>query len=124
MINTWSDTFTVNRLVAGTIDSDGFYTDGSTSSFTVSATIMRLSAKDMINLPEGQRTEQMVKIYTDAVLNTSNITTGIKGDIVTYKGNTYEIISLENWDDFNASGIEHYKYVAMKIDPNIAKRTV
>jgi len=124
MITTWNDTFTVNRLVAGTIDSDGFYTDGTSSSFTMSATIMRLSAKDMLNLPEGQRTEQMIKIYTDTVLNTANITTSIKGDIVTYKGNTYEIMSLENWDDFDTSGIEHFKYVAMKIDPNIAKRTV
>ena len=92
MISTWNKSYTATRKTAGTTDDDGFYTPGSTTSVPFSGTIMRMSDKERENLPEGQRTTETIKIYTDTDLYVTNITAGTKGDIVTYKGNDYEIV--------------------------------
>ena len=122
MISTWNKSYTATRKTAGTTDDDGFYTPGSTTSVPFSGTIMRMSDKERENLPEGQRTTETIKIYTDTDLYVTNITAGTKGDIVTYKGNDYEIVGRSDWDDFNEAGLQHYKLIGQKIDPKEAAR--
>jgi hypothetical protein len=70
-------------------------------------------AKDLQRLPEGQRTDATVVIFTDAELLTGD-TPGEQSDHVVargpgvYNGVEFEIQSVEEWPN-------HRKYIAVKV---------
>lgn len=67
---------------------------------------------DLQALPEGRRASDVVKIYTDAQLKTTE--DGVQPDLIVYKGAAYELISVEVRD---SGVIPHQKYIAVRKFP-------
>ena len=119
MIDTFSKTYQVRQQDPSNYDDDsGEYTTPTENPISIKATIQRLSAKERLLLPETERTSQTLKVYTAATLNIGENVNSTKGDILEYKGEDYRITNLEDWDDFNENGLEHFRYQATRIDPN------
>jgi len=91
----------------------GVWVPGTDSTFTIMASVQPLSDKDLVNLPEGRRASDVIKLYTDTVL----LTVEDKGenqqpDKIEWRGFDYEIssVSVRQMDVIN-----HYRYFATKI---------
>lgn len=115
MINTFNKTYTVTRGSTGAYIK-GKYTKGTESNFDIQATIMRMTEKDKVNLPEGIRNQDFIKIYTVTDLIVADNKTQTPGDKIAYKNNDYEITGREDWDDFKENGLNHFRLRGQKID--------
>lgn len=62
------------------------------STFSVTAIVIPASRQDLLLLPEGERFLPTFKIYADSPLEL--------GDIVSFKGVDYRVISATDWADY------------------------
>ena len=90
---------------------DGRYVFGTTSTLTFVGSIQPTQGRDLLLLPEGLRTQQIVAVYTGTRMQTANAPNGVSGDVVQYGSDTYEIVTAQDWSE---SG-KFYKYLAMKV---------
>jgi len=104
--------FTVNRTAPGSYV-NGVWVAGAASTVSITATIQPVSDQDLINLPAGTRSSDVVKIYTETALFTvEDGGTNQKPDRIDWFGNTYEITSKS----VRQMGIlDHYRYWATKV---------
>jgi hypothetical protein len=56
-----------------------------------------MKGKDLERLPEGQRSNGAVKIYTQAELNTADSPGQVPADLLLYEGTRYEVATLDDW---------------------------
>jgi len=105
--------YTVKRTVAGSYVS-GVFVEGSETTLSIQASIQPVSGQDMVSIPEGRRSSDMVKVYTDTSLfSQGDAGSGQSPDRVVWLGKDYEIYTK----DVRQMGvISHYKYFAIK-DP-------
>jgi hypothetical protein len=105
-------TYTVTRTGAGSY-SGGILSAGSTSSFSIVASVQPLSGRDLQVLPEGQRTDETRVLYTTTQLLTRTATQA--PDSISIDGSTYEVFKVEDWTYI---GVTHYRaYVSRKDRP-------
>ncbi len=97
LIENFSETVTVNRESAGTYSS-GVYVPGSSSLFAIQMSVQPLSGKELLNLPEAQRTRRQIKGYTATELFTASEALSQKADIVSYDDSTFEVQDVEQWE--------------------------
>lgn len=95
-------------------DKDGKYVEGvyqecSTTTLNVMATVQPLSGKDLMLLPEGERSKESIRIYSDVELFTVNLISQRKADLITYRGKMYEVHSVKRWEQV----IPHFACVAI-----------
>lgn len=94
---------------------DGVWVAGSRSSSTIQASVQpvdREGAKYLQSWAQGRHFSDMVKIYTDSILNIAQEDSGKQSDIVMANGYGYELKEIH----FYQSGvINHFKYVGVKI---------
>lgn len=102
-------TFTIKRLTPGAYV-NGFWVEGSSSTFNILATVQPVSGLEMQSLPEGRRESQAVKIYTSTQLRT--IEDSKNPDILLAFGYEFEIATVEPWQ---SNLINHYKCIAYKL---------
>lgn len=102
--------FTITRKSAGSYV-NGKWVEGSTSTFTIQASVQPLRGEEIQLLPEGRRNSQAVRIYTDTQLyvKTDEQT---NPDKLTAFGESYEVLSVEPWQ---SNVINHYKCIAVKV---------
>jgi hypothetical protein len=86
--------------------------EGNAIAFSMVASIQRLTPNEMLALPEGQRTSEWIKIYTTTKLEKTIEENKTKGDIVSYDGDEFEVIKIEDW---TRSPIPHYKVHAVRL---------
>ena len=110
MANPFRSDFTVYRRVPGT-RTEGKWVEGSEAAFTVSASAQPLRGEEMQSLPEGRRTMQAIKIYSDTELNTEDEENGISPDVFEFRGDRYEIVTSE---PHQSGVIDHFKHLATK----------
>lgn len=79
---------------------------------TIVAVVQVASPRDLLRLPENDRTREIVIIFTKEALEVSSPTTGLMGDVVQYGGRRYEVIRREDW--LVQSG--HFRCWAAKIE--------
>jgi len=120
MITTWNRTYTVTRPLAAATYVKGRLVKAATEEIEIQATIQPLNSKEVLLLPEGQRTKETIKIYSATELNPGSNKTKKNGDTIAYDGNGYEIISVADWSKMN--GIKHFKMVGQKIDADAGSR--
>lgn len=106
----------ITRTSAGSYVS-GTFVNGSASTITIEATIQPMKSEDMgaldmVTLPAGRRLTDFVKLYTSTNLNTVSETTGQQPDRLTWRGHTYECISV---DVHQMDVIPHYKCIFVKV---------
>lgn len=102
---------TVTRRAAGT-RSGGFYTPGSSSTVTFDPAVVHpITGRELRALPEGYRTREPIAVYTTAALRTASEPDGTPPDLVTWKGETYEVQAVEDWSSNGA----FWRAVALKV---------
>lgn len=100
---------TVKRKAEGYYDTDGFYKlSGSDSQFTITASVQPITGAEMKLLPENRREEEMLKIYTDSSLRTTEQLNEFNSDIVVINNIDYEVVKSFTWQN---NVINHNKYI-------------
>jgi hypothetical protein len=104
------ETLAVKRPPSG-VYVDGRYSAGATTNFTVLASVQPLTGEDLLVLPEGERTDDAIEIFTLEKLQPSQQGAAELGDLVTYLGRDYRIRLAEDW---GANG-NYYRSVATRV---------
>jgi hypothetical protein len=90
-------TYTVTRPGAGTW-TNGVFVEGTASTFQIQASVQPASARDLLRLPEGERTSDVIAIYTPTELRASSQPDRTLSDRITYRGALYELEHVEFWE--------------------------
>jgi len=102
---------TATRTAAGTRDSVGDYTPGSTSTVSFRGSVQPALGQDMKNLPEGTRQSDTRKVYADTELRTVNQHDGTPADLVTVLGVDYQVRVV----GYEPAPIAHYKLLIVRV---------
>lgn len=86
-------TITHRRPTVGSRGSDGRWTDGASTDTSILATVQVASGKDLETLPEGERSRETIKVYTENTLGfrTTNQDTGVTADLLVVDAIVYEV---------------------------------
>lgn len=103
------NTLTVTRYATDTI-TKGRYSAGTSSTFTISASIHNVTGKELIALPEGRREAEAKKIFTSTSLNTVD---SARADQVAIDGASFEVV--KKFDHTKNGVLPHYKYILSKV---------
>ena len=104
LIQDFGKTIAVTRYASGSY-TDGTYVDGATASFNVNMAIMPLTEKELMALPEGERTRRQMKGYTTTELHTVETSSSKKADLIAYDSVEFEVQGVEKWE----GDLPHYK---------------
>jgi hypothetical protein len=89
-------TYTVTRGASPTFV-DGVAVSGSTSTFTLNASVQPLDEIQIRRLPEGQRTDDYRAVYTDTQLNTTESTQ--IPDTLVIDGDVFQVTTSERYQE-------------------------
>lgn len=103
-----SGSYSVARSLGG-YDGDGRYYPGTISTFNIQASVQPLKGRDLLRLPEGLRTEELVTIYTPTQLFTQGANQD--PDVVTVAGLQYQVQTVEQWGPDGS----YWKAIAAKL---------
>ena len=102
-------TYTVTRSTPGAV-TNGRKSASSSSTFTIEASEQPLSGRDLRALPEGERTDDKIKLYTETELRTRTGTH--EADTIVIGSYTYKVITVQTW---NGLGSIYYKAIISKV---------
>ena len=68
-----------------------------------------MTGRDLDDVPEGMRADDMLKIFTNTLLRTQ---ASGEPDRVTVGSDSFEVVNVETW---NAFGTTHYRCLARKV---------
>lgn len=85
------------RFAQGAYDSHRRYVAGGQTVTDIIASIQAPSPAQLKLLPEGQRVEDSIAIYTSAELLSATTPNGPKADRIKYQEKIYEVQKLSNW---------------------------
>ena len=95
---------------------DGEWQDGSDAVMTIQGSVQPVRGQELMALPEGLRSLEVVKMYTDTELIT--LDENQRPDRLVWRGKTIELGTKESWQ---SDVINHFKYYATKVQvPNDA----
>lgn len=86
---------------------------GPVENFPIIASVQNLKPNERLLLPEGRRTREAVKVYTEMKLRTTDEANSLPADILVWRGKQYEIMSVEDWTQ---TDLPHYLAIATKLD--------
>lgn len=89
-----SGTYTVTRYGAGSYV-EGEHTEGTASTFDIKASVQPMSGRELMKLPEGERTQDNLVVLTASELRTREGTA--QADRLSIDGATYEVLGVEDW---------------------------
>jgi hypothetical protein len=101
-------TYTVVRTGAGIYD-HGRYVVGGPSTFTIVAGVEPVTGRELYDMPEGQRGDEVVKIFTAYPLRTR--APGNDPDVILYRGEPWTVVNVALWDGL---GQIHYEAKAVR----------
>lgn len=79
-------------------DVPGGYTTAPFQDVVTDLNVQPLSAKELLALPEGERSVRRVKAFGDLPLTAANQDRGVLGDWLFYCGSWYKCVSALPWD--------------------------
>ena len=71
---------------------------GMAATFSIDAHVQPASGRELLRLPEGERSGEHILIFTTILLRTTDAATGRSADRITYQNRTYEIEAVEDWN--------------------------
>jgi hypothetical protein len=101
-------TYTVTRTVAGSYV-QGRYVPGGTTTLNVDASVQPITGRDLLALPEGQRTEEMRVVFAKTELRTRGPSND--PDRLTIDGEAWEVRNVERWQGLAET---HYRAVVAR----------
>lgn len=100
---------TATRRAPGT-EVYGDYVEGASSTYIAHpAIVYPASGRELEQLPEGQRTREVINVLTPREMLVAQDPAGNPGDLFQYQGGTYLIISSKYWQPG-----EFYQYLAVR----------
>lgn len=90
--------YTVTRVVAGSHDADGKYTAGASSTFPIVAYIEPTIGRELEDLPEGQRGNEVRTVYTE-----TELLAAARPDSIAIAGEAWSVIRVERFDGLGGS---------------------
>ena len=110
--------YTVTRQSSGSYNDAGDFVPGADSTITIKASCQPVSGRERELLPEGSRQKQVWKLYTTTELHSNRGPTPTRGDIVTIKGEKFEVIDCQDQTEHGASvtSIRYYKAIAERME--------
>lgn len=102
--------FTFKRRAATTY-TNGKAVLGAESDVVLDGSLQPMNSRDVLLLPEGQRTRENLKLYTDTQLFPAEKETGRPADRLTIGSSVYEVTGIEMW---TLTDIPHYKAILTK----------
>jgi hypothetical protein len=99
--------YTVTRRASTGVGTDGRAAPASSSTFTIEASVVPLSGRELQRLPEGMRVRDAQKLYTATPLKTIGAP-----DVITVGGEDYEVSSVTSWVGF---GGDFYEVIVLKV---------
>ena len=112
LIRKFGETILVRRFNSGGVIQQGDYVDSGYAEFTTYASVQELTGREMVDEQISRRTENMLKVYTNTELFTTDKAIGRKADIICWKNREYEVQSVEDWQQCNT---RHYKCMVRKV---------
>lgn len=95
------------------------YVPGATTTFSVLMSVQPLNGRELLNLPEAQRTRQWIKAYCATELRTAEQSTGIKADRVTANGRVYEVQMVEFWTNPASILAPHWRVLLAEVNTEV-----
>lgn len=92
-----SGVYTITRITPGTYGTDGRFVPGTQSTFTIQASVQPLDGRDLLRLPEGLRTHELLKVYSPTQLFVQGA--GQDPDVITLQATPYQVEVAEQWGD-------------------------
>lgn len=108
----FSDTLTVTRYAAETINSDGEGVPGASSTLTIRASVQRPTQRTLEKMLEGLGTSDAWHVDTTTALRTFDEQAGTPADTVVIDGLTYEVHRVEQ----HRAVIPHYECTVLRVD--------
>ena len=108
MFSQFNQPVTVHRTSVGSY-TKGVYTEGSTSTEVIQASVQPASPNDLLPLPEGRRNAKAFRLYTATPLR---LVTDANPDRVVLFSEEYEVMHAAPWRN---NVISHYKFIVSKI---------
>ncbi len=103
----------ITRRGLPTLGVNGVYIAASTTPLTVDGVVYPARPRDVLVLAEGRRSERAVVLLTKSALQgptaPGNGVGGLQGDLLSYQGETFEILHTEPWTEHG-----FYRSVAVK----------
>ena len=108
-----TQSFTRTRRSHQPLDSAGREQPRTNATATLVGSIQPLKGDDLERLPEGTRAADYVVVFSEAELTTANGGEGLDADLISYRGEQYEVESVEPWSVVGG----YYRAVARKVSP-------
>lgn len=108
----------VRKTTAGYYDENGDWIEGSTSeNIIIQATVQPLNSNDQTEVnPDGERTTEIVKVYTSTRLLTAkqayDENNPVEADVLLYDDREWKIIKCSG---YQSGVISHYKAYAQEV---------
>lgn len=91
-----TETLIVTRASAAPTYVHGKLVPATATTFNTAAHVQPSGGRDVLRLPEGQRSREAITVWSVADLAVA-VEGGPKGDRFTWNGNTYEVQAIKAW---------------------------
>lgn len=117
LISRFGKSVTVTRYAAGSYV-NGTYVAGATSTFSVDVSVQPIQGRELLNLPEAQRTRRWMKGYCGTELLTADQSDSEKADVVTVDGIDFEVQESQIWEGGGGNtDLDHWKIKIAEVNP-------
>jgi hypothetical protein len=109
----FTELITVARSTPG-VWTNGTFIAGATLPLSFRASVQPLKGMDQMNLPEGQRTQENIRLYATQPLQIADESKALKADIITRAGGVrYEVHQSAPWVGL---GRTYYQATAVRLE--------
>jgi hypothetical protein len=96
---------------------EGTWVDGAEATAAIRASVQPLRGRELLSLPEGERTREWVKIYCASELRTLDEAAGTRADTIIYQGKAYQVRQVEPWEATGMVIGPYWKALACRVEP-------
>jgi len=112
VLSRFSQDIVLNSSTQGYRDENGDWIDGTPIAKTIKAVVQPVNGDELQTVPEGERTNKLIKLHTTEVLKTTDEANAVSADTVIVDGETFRIITVSNWNKLGG----FYKAIAVRED--------
>ena len=109
LIASFAEPVTVRQYESGQYV-EGKWVEGAFIEFEERMSVQPLTGKDLLNLPEAQRTKRTMTGYAAFQLRTLNEALGRSADLVFYDSVWFQVQRVELWKD-GAGDLDHWRVI-------------
>lgn len=90
-----AETVTRRRFAAGARGADGRWSEGASTDTSIAMSVQPISDRELSTLPEGERTGEQLKGYTQADVRTGSARDDVAADHVQVRGSWFEVRQVQ-----------------------------